>query len=149
MYVDLVNADDFLSSVYGNDADPLTLLRNRVSTMTRLVLRWHRASTLRSLHWFRPLLQTVDYHWYRQPEHGRRGSDQHSRRLGTAVCCSIQAGSALDGQDIELNTQTGGAWYVLNGTPNGVPDANGRVLIMQLTTSVAFQYASGSDFRER
>jgi len=29
---------------------------------------------------------------------------------------------------------TGGAWYVLNGTPNGLPDENNRVLIMQITT---------------
>jgi hypothetical protein len=30
---------------------------------------------------------------------------------------------------------TGGAWYVLNGSPNGLPDAaNSRVLFMQVTT---------------
>ena len=30
---------------------------------------------------------------------------------------------------------TGGAWYVLNGTSNGLPDENNRVLIMQITTA--------------
>ena len=30
---------------------------------------------------------------------------------------------------------TGGAWFVLNGTPNGLPDADGRVLFMQVTTA--------------
>ena len=48
---------------------------------------------------------------------------------------AFAAGSAIDGQDFTLNTQTGGAWYVLNGTPNGLPDDDGRELIMQLTTS--------------
>ena len=44
-------------------------------------------------------------------------------------------GQALSGQNIYMNDATGGAWYVLNNTPNGVPDENGRVLIMQVTTS--------------
>ena len=51
---------------------------------------------------------------------------------------AFQSGSAIDGADILLNTQTGGAWYVLNGTPNGLPDADGRVLVMQMTTSGGF-----------
>ena len=37
---------------------------------------------------------------------------------------------------LSINGTYGGAWYVTNGTPNGVPDAeNQRVLFMQLTTS--------------
>ena len=34
-----------------------------------------------------------------------------------------------------MNDATGGAWYVLNNTPNGLPDADGRVLFMQVTTA--------------
>ena len=35
-----------------------------------------------------------------------------------------------------INDETGGAWYVLNGNPNGLPDSeNSRVLFAQLTTS--------------
>ena len=35
-----------------------------------------------------------------------------------------------------MNDATGGAWYVLNGNPNGLPDTeNNRVLFAQLTTS--------------
>ena len=33
------------------------------------------------------------------------------------------------------NTPVGSAWYVLNSASNGLPDASGRVLIMQVTTS--------------
>jgi len=32
------------------------------------------------------------------------------------------------------NTQTGSSWYVLNTAGNGLPDANMRVLVMQITT---------------
>ena len=51
---------------------------------------------------------------------------------------SFQEGSDIDGQDIVINTQTGGAWYVLNGTPNGLPDDDGRVLALQFTTAGTF-----------
>ena len=44
-------------------------------------------------------------------------------------------GESISGQDIVMDDNTGGAWYVLNGTPNGLPDADGRVLFMQLTTA--------------
>jgi hypothetical protein len=44
-------------------------------------------------------------------------------------------GEAISGQDISMDDFTGGAWYVLNGTPNGLPDSEGRVLFMQLTTA--------------
>ena len=51
------------------------------------------------------------------------------------VAC-FQAGSSIDGNDIVIDDATGGAWYVLNGAPNGLPDAeNSRVLFAQLTTS--------------
>ena len=44
-------------------------------------------------------------------------------------------GSEIDGQDISMSDQTGGAWYVLNGSPNGLPDDNSQVLVMQITTA--------------
>ena len=37
--------------------------------------------------------------------------------------------------NLESTTLTGASWYVLNTAANGLPDANGRVLIMQVTTS--------------
>ena len=42
----------------------------------------------------------------------------------------------MSGQDFAIDDWYGGAWYVTNGAPNGVADAeNQRVLIMQLTTA--------------
>ena len=37
--------------------------------------------------------------------------------------------------NLESTTLTGSSWYVLNTAANGLPDSNGRVLIMQVTTS--------------
>ena len=53
------------------------------------------------------------------------------------VAC-FQSGSEIDGQNIEINTKTGSAWYVLNGTPNGLPNDDGAVLVMQFTTAGTF-----------
>ena len=50
------------------------------------------------------------------------------------VAC-FQQGSELDGTDVFIDDETGGAWYILNGSSNGYPDAeNNRVLLAQLTT---------------
>ena len=51
---------------------------------------------------------------------------------------AFNATSSLAGSDILVDTQTGGAWYILNGTPNGLPDENGQVLVMQFTTGGSF-----------
>jgi len=48
---------------------------------------------------------------------------------------SFAAGSALDGENILINTLTGGAWWVLNGVSNGLGNDNGQVLVMQVTTA--------------
>jgi len=36
---------------------------------------------------------------------------------------------------LESTTLTGASWYVLNTASNGLPDADGRVLVMQITTA--------------
>jgi hypothetical protein len=51
---------------------------------------------------------------------------------------AFTATSAISGQNFTINTQTGGAWYVLNGTPNGIAGDNGQVLVMQITTGGSF-----------
>ena len=49
------------------------------------------------------------------------------------------ANSDMDGDNIVIDDWTGGAWFLTNGAPNGLPDAeNQRVLIMQLTTAGSF-----------
>ena len=39
------------------------------------------------------------------------------------------------GSNIQIDDNVGGAWYVLYGDANGVPDADGRVLLGQFTTT--------------
>ena len=67
---------------------------------------------------------------------------QHSLLLKT-----FASGSDQDGQDILIDSSVGGAWYLLNGAPNGMPDENMRVLFLQMTTAmVKFAVPSTSRF---
>ena len=43
-------------------------------------------------------------------------------------------GNGVPGANIAIDDMVGGVWYILNGDANGVPDADGRVLLGQFTT---------------
>ena len=136
LYVDLVNADDFLSSVYGNDTDPLSIATD--SGFYNDTFGSTVASGINPA-FFALVPSLAADSWITIGIDSQNTGDEVAistvEDAAQPFVPAFQAGSAIDGQNIELNTQTGGAWYVLNGTPNGIPDANGRVLIMQLTTS--------------
>ena len=136
LYQQLANMDDFMSSVFGNNEDPFSL-----STTTGFY-NSQFGSTVASgvnpafLAFFPDLAAdswvTVGI---------------ESQNVGSEVAIStvessdqpwvgaFAFGESISGQDIVMDDNTGGAWYVLNGTPNGLPDADGRVLFMQLTTA--------------
>ena len=48
---------------------------------------------------------------------------------------NFEPGNGLPGGNVVIDDGVGGAWYVLNGDANGVPDADGRVLLGQFTTT--------------
>ncbi len=48
---------------------------------------------------------------------------------------NFDPGGGLPGGNVNIDDEIGGAWYVLNGDANGVPDAEGRVLLGQFTTT--------------
>ncbi len=48
---------------------------------------------------------------------------------------SFLASGAGSGQSLLISDATGGAWYTLNGTPNGIAGDDLKVLIMQVTTA--------------
>ena len=135
-YQQLANTDDFMSSVFGNNEDPFSL-----STTTGFY-NSQFGSTVASgvnpafLAFFPDLAADS---WVTIGIEGQN--------VGSEVAISVVEsteqpwvgafafGEAISGQDIVMDDNTGGAWYVLNGSPNGLPDADGRVLFMQLTTA--------------
>ena len=139
-YIDLLNSDDFVSSIYGNNSEPL-------SFSTESGFYNDAAATGATAAGINPFFVTffpslAADSWLTigieaQPTGDEvtisTVEDSEQPYLG---CFS--ATSALSGQDVEINTQTGGAWYVLNGTPNGLGDENGQVLVLQFTTGGSF-----------
>ena len=135
-YMNMANEDDFLSSIYGNDLDAFSL------TTSTGFYNSEFGSTVASginpafIAFFPDLAADS---WV------TIGID--SQNVGDEVAIStvesstqpwinaFAAGEAISGQDIVMDDFTGGAWFVLNGTPNGLPDADGRVLFMQVTTA--------------
>ena len=54
---------------------------------------------------------------------------------GQPFLACFAAGDPLSGTDVLIDDETGGAWYILNGATNGLPDENMQVIIFQITTA--------------
>ena len=136
-YMNMANSDDFLSSVFGNNTDPLT-----VSTTTGFYNSTFGGTTASAINpaflGFFPDLAAdswVTIGIESQPV-GAEAAISTVESADQPWMNAFASGSSIDGQDIVMSDFTGGAWYVLNGTPNGLPDpVNNRVLLMQLTTA--------------
>lgn len=136
LYVNMVNSNDFLSSIYGGDVEPLS-----ITTTTGFYNDAFGASVASGINpAFIAFFPTIaGDSWV------TIGID--SQNTGSEVPIStvespdqpwtpcFASGSPQDGQDVIMNDATGGAWYVLNGSPNGLPDENMQVLVMQMTTA--------------
>ncbi len=137
MYIDMANSDDFLSSVYGGDTAPLSITTSTGSF-------WNSGfggATAESINpLFLPLFPEISADsWL------TIGLDQQADGDEVAVSTledpnqpfieNFATPSAQDGQDVFIDSSVGGAWYLLNGAPNGLPDDNMRVLFLQMTTA--------------
>jgi hypothetical protein len=122
VYVDMINPGDFLSSVYGNEGDPMSF-----STSDGFFNDPFGSTVASGINpaffAFVPTLEADS--WITIGIDSQNTGDEVAistvEDASQPFVASFQSGSAIDGQDIEINTQTGGAWYVLNGSPNGLP----------------------------
>ena len=139
MYVDMINPADFLSSVYGNEGDPMSFSTSDGfyndplgSTVASGINPAFIAffPTIGADSWI-----TIGIDSQNTGDEVQISTVQDAEQ---PYVPAFDSGSAIDGQDILVNTQTGGAWYVLNNTPNGLPDENMQVLVMQFTTPGTF-----------
>ena len=139
-YVDMVNTDDFFSSVYGNDESPLSM-----TTTDGFFNSSFGSTTAGGINpaflTFFPELAADS--WVTVGIESQPSGDEapiSTVESGDQPWVSAFAfGSSNDGGDFAMDDATGGAWYVLNGSSNGLPDAvNNRVLFMQMTTAGDF-----------
>ena len=136
-YIGMEGASDFLSAMYGDIQNPLS-----ISTSTGFYNDAFAAGpTAEGINTFFFSFQpTLEYDsWV------TIGLDSQAS-FGEVAANTVESdyqpwtGSFMDtspmsGQDVLIDDWYGGAWYVTNGAPNGLADAeNQRVLIMQLTT---------------
>ena len=66
---------------------------------------------------------------------GIAGAADPSLVEDSALSPTISGYFGIGGTELNVNTLTGGSWYVLNTAANALPDANGRWLIAQITTT--------------
>ncbi|MGB1074850.1 MAG: hypothetical protein ACPGYK_01590, partial [Flavobacteriales bacterium] len=143
-YVEMANPDDFLSSVFGNSDDPMTISTGGMGFYNDAAATGGSADGVNPSFLVPPFsafFPGLPYDsWFTIGiEMAPSGAESAIAAVESATqpwIGSFDATNALSGQDIVIDDNTGGAWYVLNGTPNGLPDAvNQRVLILQLTTA--------------
>ena len=132
MYVDMINPGDFLSSVYGNEGDPMSF-----STSDGFYNDAFGATVASGINpafiAFFPTIAADS--WITIGIDSQNTGDEVPistvEDSNQPFVAAFAQGSAIDGDDFVIDTQTGGAWYVLNNTPNGLPDDNMQVLVMQ------------------
>ena len=137
-YVNMLNEDDFLSSIFGNDEAGFEL-----STTNGFWNSTFGGSVASDINpeFFVFFPELIADSWVtigiESQNSGAESAISTVESNEQPWVAAFHTGNELNGQNIVMDDFTGGAWYVLNGTPNGLPDANGRVLIMQLTADSA------------
>ena len=136
LYVDMVNEDDFLSSIYGGEDEPLS-----ITTTTGFYNDTFGAAVASSINpaFFAVFPTIAGDSWVTIGIESLNTGDEVQINTVQSTAqpwtAHFSASTPEDGTDVYMNDQTGGAWYVLNGSPNGLPDENLQVLVMQLTTA--------------
>jgi hypothetical protein len=136
-YIDMENPTDFLSAMYGTSVDPMTLstsdgfYNDEFGSVSGDGILTPFIAIFPSLEFDSWVTIGID--------NAPQGSEVAISTVESADQPWIQSfayGSDSSGEDFTVNDSYGGAWFVTNGSANGLPDAdNQRVLFMQLTTS--------------
>lgn len=138
LYISNLGPTDFVSSIYGNNEDPLEISVPEGVYNSTLNASWS-ASGISPV--FVNLFPEMEYDSYATI--GLNQSAATSGVVGAQDPSIVEDPSQqitpmfiADGATgVSVNSVTGVAYYILNGNPVGLPDATGRVMIMQITTS--------------
>ena len=123
-YIEMVNTDDFFSSVYGNEDSPLSVMTDDGFYNSQF-----GAATAGGINpaFFGFFPDLAADSWVTIGIESQPTGDQapiSTVESATQPWVSAFAfASSNDGGDFAMDDATGGAWYVLNGSSNGLPDA--------------------------
>ena len=132
VYFHTTHPDDFVTAVYGNSNDPLAL--TTTTSFYQNALGGATAQPINPL--LLPSFPDLEYDSYitiglSQMADGSAGENAPS----TAASPNQNWTAAFEaGGDVIIDDLVGGLWFIYNGDANGAPDADGRVLLAQLTT---------------
>ena len=131
-YVTTVAADDFVSAVYGNDIDTLTLAAD--SGWYQHPFGSHLAQN-NDPAFFETFPELAYDSWVTI---GVDGPTVAGENLVNAVGAPGAEGWEAEfesGEAIVMDDAVGGSWFILNGGANGIAGAEMRVLVAQVTTA--------------
>ena len=137
LYVELVNEDDFLSSISGDVLNPTYVYTT--TAFHHAAIGGLTASNSNSLLF--PVYPDLQYDSYvtiglEGPANAAAGEANIStvQSTGNPWATVFDPGFGTAGASITIDDPIGGAWYALNGDSNGVPGAALRILVGQFTT---------------
>lgn len=138
IYFVTTNPNDFVSSVSGTSEAP-----SYVTTTTDFFHAAAGSSTANSINGVLfPVFPDLEYDsWVTigidaAPDAGAGEADVSTvQSAQNPWVSSFDLGTGAPGGNIEIDDEVGGAWFVLYGDSNGVPDSVGKVLLGQFTTT--------------
>ena len=140
LYVHSAHPDDFVTAVFGNANEPLSL-----TTTTSFYQNALGGATAEAIN---PMLLELgidpDLEFDSYVTIGlTQQADASAGENGVSTAASpdqnwlsaFDPGGGAPGGDLVINDLVGGLWFIFNGDTNGAPDEDGRILLAQLTTS--------------
>jgi len=129
--------DDFVSSAYGNQNEPLdvstttSFYQNELGGLTPEPLNAFLLSAYPDLAY--DSWVTIGLDGPADPTAGENAAAtvQSPSQFWTTA---FEPGLGAPGGNLIMNDPVGGVWYILNGNSNGLPDEDGTVLLGQFTT---------------
>ena len=134
-YVNMNDASDKFSAVFGNDQDNLIINTPAGIYNDAFVSGWNASGISPGFLAIVPSMAEDSYATIGLT--GPAVGDQADPSLVEDALLSPTISSYFSngGTSLNVNTLTGGSWYVLNTAANSLPDANNQVLVAQITTS--------------
>ena len=136
-YVNSADASDKISAVYGNDQEHLIISTPGGIFNSAFNAGWSAAG-INPL--FLPAFPDLADDSFATinldgPASAVPGAAEPSLVEDAALSPTISGYFTAGGAGLDVNTLTGGSWYVLNTAANALPDADGRWLVAQVTTA--------------
>ena len=138
LYVDMVNDNDRLSAVFGNTMNNLVVDAPMGAYNHSVNGSWNASGLNPFFIFFYPELVDDTYGTIglTEPEHTSDIPDAMDPVLAEDPSQPISPFFQTNGATgLAATSFIGSAWYVLNTAGNGLPDHEGRVIVMQVTTS--------------